>query len=60
MILNWIKAVGIDDLSDKRLQIMMDMKLVASIPDLYGLTVEKLLTMPATKEKMAQKLLHRS
>lgn len=56
MILNWIKAVGIDDLSEKRLQIMMDMKLVASIPDLYGLTVEKLLTMPATKEKMAQKL----
>ena len=56
MILNWIKAVGIDDLSDKRLQIMMDMKLVASIPDLYRLTVEKLLTMPATKEKMAQKL----
>jgi len=56
MILNWIKAVGIDDLSDKRLQIMMDMKLVESIPDLYRLTVEKLLTMPSTKEKMAQKL----
>jgi DNA ligase (NAD+) len=56
MILNWIKAVGIDDLSDKRLQVMMDMKLVESIPDLYRLTVEKLLTMPATKEKMAQKL----
>ena len=56
MILNWIKAVGIDDLSDKRLQIMMDMKLVGSIPDLYQLTVEKLLMMPATKEKMAQKL----
>lgn len=56
MILNWIKAVGIDDLSDKRLQIMIDMNLVTSIPDLYCLTADKLLTMPSTKEKMAQKL----
>lgn len=56
MILNWIKAVGIDDLSDKRLQTMIDMGLVESIPDLYRLTTQKLLTLPATKEKMAQKL----
>jgi len=55
-ILNWIRAVGIDDLSDKRLQIMIDTGLVESIPDLYKLSVEKLLTLPATKEKMAQKL----
>lgn len=55
-ILNWITAVGIDDLSEKRLQVMMDMGLVASIPDLYVLTVEELLKLPSTKEKMAQKL----
>jgi DNA ligase (NAD+) len=55
-ILNWIKAVGIDDLSDKRLQVMMDMGLVESIPDLYTLKVEELLKLPSTKEKMAQKL----
>ena len=55
-ILNWIKAVGIDDLSDKRLQVMMDKGLVNSIPDLYTLTLDDLLKLPATKEKMAQKL----
>ncbi len=55
-ILNWIKAVSIDDLSDKRLQSMMDMKLVSTIPDLYTLSVDDLLTLPSTKEKMAQKL----
>lgn len=56
MILNWIRAVSIDDLSDKRLQVMIDMGLVKTIPDLYQLTVDTLLKLPATKEKMAQKL----
>ena len=55
-ILNWIRAVGIDDLSDKRLQVMMDQGLVKTIPDLYKVTVENFLTLPSTKEKMAQKL----
>lgn len=55
-ILNWIRAVGIDDLSDKRLQVMMDQGLVKTIPDLYKVTVEDFLTLPSTKEKMAQKL----
>ncbi len=55
-ILNWIKAVDIEDLSEKRLQQLMDGKLVESIPDLYRLTAEDLLKLPATKEKMAQKL----
>jgi DNA ligase (NAD+) len=56
MILNWIRSVGIDDLSDKRLQVMIDMGLVKTIPDLYQITVDALLKLPATKEKMAQKL----
>ena len=55
-VLNWIRAVGIDDLSDKRLQSMMDLNLVEVCCDLYNLTVEDLLTLPSTKEKMAQKL----
>jgi DNA ligase (NAD+) len=55
-ILNWIRAVSIDDLSDKRLQQMMECGLVKSIPDLYRLTPDTLLTLPATKEKMAGKL----
>lgn len=56
-ILAWIRAVEIDDLSDKRLENMMDMGLVRSIPDLYRLTKEDLLTLPLTKEKTAAKLL---
>ena len=55
-ILNWIKAVDIEDLSEKRLQQLMDGKLVESIPDLYRMKPEDLLKLPATKEKMAQKL----
>lgn len=55
-ILNWIRAVNIEDLSDKRLQQMMESGMVKSIPDLYRLTPNMLLTLPSTKEKMAAKL----
>lgn len=58
MILNWIRAVEIDDLSDKRLENMMDAGLVESIPDLYRLTKEDLLTLPLMGDKMAEKLLY--
>jgi DNA ligase (NAD+) len=56
VILNWIRAVNVEDLSEKRLQQMIDAGLVSSIPDLYKLSMEDLLTLPATKEKMAKKL----
>jgi len=55
-ILNWIKCVGIDDLSEKRLGQMMDLGIVNAIPDLYRLTKDELLRLPQTKEKMADKL----
>ena len=55
-ILNWIKCADIRDLSEKRLTVLVDMKLVQSIPDLYRLTVTELLQVPATKEKLAEKL----
>ena len=55
-ILNWIKVAQIDDLSEKRLESMMEMDLVGSIEDLYTLTIEDFLKLPLTKEKMAQKL----
>ena len=55
-ILNWIRAVNIDDLSDKRLQAMMELNLVKVCSDLYKLTVKDLMTLPSTKETMAQKL----
>ena len=56
-ILNWIENVEIEDLSEKRLEQMMDLGLVREIPDLYALTMESLLKLPQTKEKMASKLL---
>ncbi len=55
-ILNYIRAVGIDDLSTKRLEEMMRVGLVKSIPDLYELSIESLLTLDKTKEKLAQKI----
>lgn len=55
-ILNWIRAVEIDDLSEKRLKAMMDLELIHGPADLYVLSVEDLLKLPQTKEKLAQKL----
>ena len=55
-ILNWIKCVGIDDLSEKRLALLIDSKLVHCIEDLYKLSEEDLLSLPLIKEKMAKKL----
>jgi DNA ligase (NAD+) len=56
-ILNWIKAVNIEDLSEKRLQQLIDGGLVKGIPDLYQLTEADLLKLPATRETMAKKLI---
>ncbi len=55
-ILNWIHATEVEDLSDKRLEQMIQAGLVQDVTDLYRLSVEDLLRLPATKEKMAQKL----
>lgn len=56
-VLNWIRCGNIDDLSEKRLTSMMELGLVEHVADLYELTLEDLLLLPLTKEKMAQKLL---
>ena len=55
-IINWIRSVEIEDLSDKRLQPLMDLGLVSNMADLYKLTLADLLKIPKTKDKMAQKL----
>lgn len=57
LLLNWIRCVGIDDLSEKRLQQLMDHGFVETIADLYRLRKEDLLQLPLTKEKMATKIL---
>jgi DNA ligase (NAD+) len=55
-ILNWIRAAEIDDLSEKRLEQLIQSGLVEHVADLYRLTEEDFLKLPATKEKMAAKL----
>ncbi|HYX39513.1 MAG TPA: NAD-dependent DNA ligase LigA [Oligoflexus sp.] len=55
-ILNWIRAAEIDDLSEKRLEQLIQADLVEHVADLYRLTEKDFLKLPATKEKMAAKL----
>ncbi len=56
VILNFIQKIGIEDLSSKRLEEMMNAGLVKAIPDLYQVTVEQLLELNKTKDKLANKL----
>ena len=55
-ILNYIKKIGIDDLSSKRLEELIKQKLVTDIPSLYDITVEQLLELDKVKEKLANKI----
>ncbi|RYZ49871.1 MAG: hypothetical protein EOP07_23805, partial [Proteobacteria bacterium] len=55
-ILNWMKAVEIEDISEKRLDQMIQMGLVESVIDLYKIEVGDFLKLPSTKDKMAEKL----
>ncbi len=55
-VLNWIRAVGIEDLSEKRLEALVAAGLLTKITDLYRLRREDFLTVPLIKEKMADKL----
>ncbi len=55
-ILNWIASAEIDDLSAKRLEEMVKLGLVRHMSDLYTLSIEDLMKLPLTKEKMAKKL----
>lgn len=54
-ILNFIRNIGIENLSEKRLQEMMEKGLVKDIPDLYNLTKEDFLSMDKVKDKLAEK-----
>lgn len=57
-ILNFIQKIGIDDLSEKRLDQLMENKLVSKIEDLYTLDVDKLIGLEKVKEKLASKLIN--
>lgn len=55
-ILNFIKKIGIDDLSSKRLEEFIRLGLVTDIPSLYELTEEELLGVDKIKDKLANKI----
>lgn len=55
-ILNYIHKTGIDDISDKRLEEMMNKGLVSTIADLYKLTADDFLTLDKVKDKLAKKM----
>jgi DNA ligase (NAD+) len=56
-ILNYIQKIGIDDLSSKRLDELIKAKFVLSIPDLYTLRKDDLMSLDKVKDKLADKLL---
>ena len=56
-ILNFIQKIGIDDLSSKRLDELINKKLVSNISDLYKISYEQLILLDKVKEKLATKLL---
>ena len=56
-ILHFIRNIGVDDISSKRLNEMMKKGLLNSIPDLYRLKKENFLTLDKVKEKLASKFI---
>jgi DNA ligase (NAD+) len=54
-ILNFVKKIGIDNLSSKRLEEMMRVGLVKNIVDLYKLKKKDFLTLDKVKDKLADK-----
>lgn len=57
IILNFIQKIGIEDLSGKRLEDLIEAGLVREIQDLYKLKQEDLLKLDKVKEKLSTKLI---
>ncbi len=57
VILNFIQKIGIEDLSSKRLDELINGGFVKTIPDLYKLTAEDLMKLDKVKEKLSSKLI---
>ena len=56
-ILNFIKKIGIENISGKRLDEMIKENLIKDIPDLYRLTSQKLMSLDKVKIKLSNKLI---
>ncbi len=52
----FVKKIGIDDLSEKRIEEMLSKKVISTIPDLYKLKKKDFLTLDKVKEKLSDKL----
>ena len=57
IILNFIQKIGIEDLSSKRLEELINAKLVKTIDDIYRLTAEDLMKIDKVKDKLSIKLI---
>ncbi len=57
VILNFIQKIGIEDLSSKRLEDLINANLVKDISDLYKITESDLLKLDKVKEKLSTKLI---
>ncbi|MBY0413916.1 MAG: NAD-dependent DNA ligase LigA, partial [Bdellovibrionales bacterium] len=57
IILNFIQKIGIEDLSSKRLDELINAKMVKTIPDLYRLEVSDLMKLDKVKDKLSNKLI---
>jgi DNA ligase (NAD+) len=57
IILNFIQKIGIEDLSGKRLEELINAKMVKSIPDIYRLEAADLMKIDKIKEKLSNKLI---
>lgn len=57
IILNFIQKIGIDDLSGKRLDELINAKMVKTIPDLYRLEASDLMKIDKVKDKLSNKLI---
>ena len=57
LILNFIQKIGIEDLSGKRLEELINAGLVKNIPDLYLLEASDLMKIDKVKDKLSAKLI---
>ena len=57
VILNFIQKIGIEDLSGKRLEELINAGLVKNIPDLYLLEASDLMKIDKVKDKLSAKLI---
>ncbi|MBC7540119.1 MAG: NAD-dependent DNA ligase LigA [Bacteriovorax sp.] len=57
VILNFIQKIGIEDLSGKRLEELMNAKMVSTIGDIYRLRAEDLMKIDKIKDKLSTKVI---